>query len=683
MTGKIYRLEARCHERKTVQGELKPGEETLLAGGKALINEEMKDGILETRLTLDVEDEASWVNYGLSRDFPVKVFLPLERPERMVAFYLFNEWWTRPLFIDDFRSIPRMTQLLLLKYPDRTACLLPAVGDAWKACLNGGSDTAVCLELTAGISGIQKIEEPLYYYAEAETVSEAIHRIFARLAREKGLCPREERRLPEVFRYLGWCSWNAFYTDVNEAGIRAKAEEIREKGVPFRWILIDDGWLSADKRLLTDYRPNEKFPEGFARLTADVKESTDVRWFGVWHALGGYWGGVKPGSALAEKEKNALCRTVNGQIVADLQNGAAFYRDWYRYLLDQGIRFVKVDGQSAAAIYYEDTAPIAEAARKMDAALESGAVLMDNAIINCMGMAMENVLARTTSAVSRNSDDFFPGRAGSFREHLLQNAYNALYHDELYYCDWDMFWTVHPDAEKHALLRAVSGGPVYTSDRVGETVPALLKPLCYRDGELLMLDRAAKATEDCVFIDPFKEGVLKLRNTGRWGNSAAGVLAAYNLCEEAREFTFSPADVTGLPAAEHYLVYDWFRRSARLLSRNEETRSVLKEDGFALYQVFPLSEASLPADRTAVYCLGLTEKYAGFLAVDTVSCAPGTAAVQLKEYGSAAFYSEKEVRKVLLNGEDVTKSLRRDGALWFLDMEEKEGKALITLFFED
>ena len=57
MTDKTYRLEARCHERKTVQGELRPGEETLLPGGNALINEEMKDGILEARLTLDAEEK--------------------------------------------------------------------------------------------------------------------------------------------------------------------------------------------------------------------------------------------------------------------------------------------------------------------------------------------------------------------------------------------------------------------------------------------------------------------------------------------------------------------------------------------------------------------------------------------------------------------------------------------------
>ena len=53
-----------------------------------------------------------------------------------------------------------------------------------------------------------------------------------------------------------------------------------------------------------------------------------------------------------------------------------------------------------------------------------------------LGMAMENILSRPTSAISRNSDDFMPNKENGFVEHLLQNAYNSVYHDELYYCDW-------------------------------------------------------------------------------------------------------------------------------------------------------------------------------------------------------------------------------------------------------
>ena len=105
-----------------------------------------------------------------------------------------------------------------------------------------------------------------------------------------------------------------------------------------------------------------------------------------------------------------------------------------------------------------------------------------------------------------------------FAEHLLQNAFNALYHNELYCCDWDMFWTAHKDAVKHSLLCAVSGGPIYVSDRIGSTNPEVLKPLVYPDGEILSMDRSAKPTEDCVFTDPLSGKVLKLQNTASYGD---------------------------------------------------------------------------------------------------------------------------------------------------------------------
>ena len=189
---------------------------------------------------------------------------------------------------------------------------------------------------------------------------------------------------------------------------------------------------------------------------------------GVWHALGGFWGGLVPESPLARREAPYLYQTVSGKLVPSPVTGEKFYRDWYELLNRQGISFVKVDGQSSATWYFENDLPLAQAVRGMNEALESGASRMDGGVINCMGMAMENILARPATAVSRNSDDFVPDKEeGGFAEHLLQNAYNALYHNELYCCDWDMFWTMHKDAVKHSLLRAVSGGPVYVSDKPG------------------------------------------------------------------------------------------------------------------------------------------------------------------------------------------------------------------------
>ena len=434
------------------------------------VAERAEDGCRIGSVRVWLQNNYNTESWNLRLETPVKVWLPFPRPESMTALYLLNEWWTRPAFVSRFEDIPDRTQVLLMRYPDRCGCFVPMVGRAFKAILGPGTAGALALAMQSGTSGARELDEPLYLYAEGATLAEAVRKAFRWLAGEKNLRLRAERRIPEMLRYLGWCSWDAFYREVSEAGIRQKAEELRDKEVPVRWMMIDDGWFKAEENVLLSMTPDPaKFPQGFGGMVRDLREEYGVRWVGVWHTLAGFWGGLQPGSAPAETEKAYLCRSASGKILPSPVHGAGFYRDWYDLLRRQGIRFVKVDGQSSTACHFENTIPLAEAAAGLGRALEEGSAAMDGDVINCMGMAMETILARPVSGVSRNSDDFFPMREGSFTEHLLQNAYNALYHNELYHCDWDMFWTVHPDAPKHALLRAVSGGPVYVSDPPGRT----------------------------------------------------------------------------------------------------------------------------------------------------------------------------------------------------------------------
>ena len=647
-----FKIEIRRQSGDVIVGMVPVNQEDFILGSTCVCLKKHRSGQLQSvSLHLNLLQENHWIFDGLDQKAPIRVFVPLDpKPEKMTALYMFTEWWTRPAFVERFEDIPPRTQVLLLKGKDKCACLVPMVGQHWKAAVNGGTETELCLELSAGVGGYMSVEDPLYILAEGDTVREAVHCAFTWLAREKGILMRQERRIPEQYKSLGWCSWNAFYTDVDETGLRQKAEEFAEKKIPVRWMIIDDGWMSTRDTFLTDFVPDrKKFPEGFSQMIEDIRQSSTVQKFGVWHALGGYWSGVYKDSVLAEQEAEHLKECTNGLLVPSPENGAAFYQHWYQLLRRQGIEFVKVDGQSTAAKYFESTLPVSSAVRGMNEALESGASLMDNNIMNCMGMAMENVLARPTSAVSRNSDDFFPDREGSFAEHLLENAYNAIYHNELYCCDWDMFWTSHPDGRKHSLLRAVSGGPVYFSDRVGETNPDVLKPLTYLDGRLPMMIRSAKPTEDCVFSDPRSGGVLKLHNAAPWGSGMAGGIAVYNLTGDRQSFSFAPADIPELEHAPGYWVYDWFKKQVYSVGKEERFTGTMDAQGFGWYVLVP--------EKESLSCLGLTEKYVGFSAVESMSETPGCTTVVLRETGTVSWLSHREYRMVELNGEDITSQI--------------------------
>ena len=627
----------------------------------------------EIRVAL--QNESCRENWNLALSRPVRVWVPFEKPKKMTALYLFNEWWTRPAFLERFPEIPDRTQVLLCEYADRFACVVPMVGEAFKAVLSGGTDTELCLTMAAALGGQRTLSEPLYVVGEGRDIYGAIREAFREIAAYKGIRLREARRVPEMFRYLGWCSWDAFYKDVSEAGIREKAEELSEKHIPVRWMLIDDGWLAEKDELLYDFLPDQKkFPHGFREMTEDIRKTTAVSWFGVWHALGGYWGGIAPESPLAQKEQAHLYRAVNGKLLPSPFTGEGFYRDWYAALNREGISFVKVDGQSAVPYYFENSLPLGAAARGMNEALEGGASRMDGAVINCMGMAMESILARPATAVSRNSDDFCPNKADGFAEHLLQNAYNALYHNELYGCDWDMFWTMHKDAKKHSLLRAVSGGPVYTSDKPGATDPEVLKPLVYHDGELLQMARAAKPTADCVFSNPLKKGVLKLHNVAPYGGQTAGGIAAFNLTGRAQHFSFSPAEIPDLERADAYWVYDYFQQKAAFLAPNATYGAALEADQFAWFLL-------LPCGAHGAY-LGLLDKYAGFLAVESLCEGEGTTVLTLHETGRFGWISEKPPRSLFVNAQEFTGEIEQIApCVYAAALPESPEKAAVTLLW--
>lgn len=46
---------------------------------------------------------------------------------------------------------------------------------------------------------------------------------------------------------------------------------------------------------------------------------------------------------------------------------------------------------------------------------------------------------RSTSPVSRCSDDFLPEDKAWFTKHILQCSYNCLIQGQFYYCDWNMW----------------------------------------------------------------------------------------------------------------------------------------------------------------------------------------------------------------------------------------------------
>lgn len=311
--------------------------------------------------------------------------------------------------------------------------------------------------------------------------------------------------------------------------------------------------------------------EDFRIVVNDLKRRFGVRYVYCWHGFAAYWGGVGPTSAefsdlesqIVFPEPTAGVREVepammwNPAVLAGIgvvQDAEGLYRRMHSYLAQSGVDGVKVrprhspraraapglrapacrdphrslrgpsstgvclqvDCQAGVGLVGSVTGGGTATARRFHKALEDsmGTHFPGNHAINCMCHSTENIYQMRDSAVIRASDDFYPREPASSSPHVAACAYNSLFLSVIGQPDWDMFQSAHPAARLHACARAVSGGAVYVSDKVGRHDFDILRQLVLRDGSVLRALRPGLPTADCIFSDPLRDGLTALKVRG-------------------------------------------------------------------------------------------------------------------------------------------------------------------------
>lgn len=423
----------------------------------------------------------------------------------------------------------------------------------------------------------------------SRAVERAFQLGFSSLGKEHYL--RSKKNYPRVFRYLGWCSWNSFLRDVSESGLRDAVQLFSKRKMPFKMVLIDDGWHSVEEEKLTSFEPDRsKFPNGLAKAAKALKES-EVKYVGAWLTLQGYWRGVKEGSPLSVSYPMVKGK-YNEQLIPNPERleGHKFYRDFLGYLKSSEIDFVKVDNQFDVFRYAADNMPVERLAEGLHYALESSAGMFGLPILNCMANTPDCFFFWSNSNVARASMDYIPYWKDGAKRHLLYCAYNSLWLSQVAWPDWDMFQTHDPYALVHAVSRLLSGGPVYVTDMPKMINSVLLRKMTLKDGRLPEMDMPAIPTDDCIFKDPYNEQVaLKLYTTmSVKGLGKIGIVGAFNITSSGKEVRVrvSPSDV-GFKKGR-FAVYESTSGKVKELNANERTEEVsLGELQVATYIITP------------------------------------------------------------------------------------------------
>lgn len=524
-------------------------------------------------------------------------------------------FWQSPRFPEDISALPPVTQSVLIAFGTAEHMhILPLMNDGFRTEMRDNG-----FVLSTGYYGSHGLSGYIAGFTVAPTPYDAIHRNFVFL-REIGAVsvkPTAEREFPAMLDGFGFCTWDAFYKDVSAEGIYRKLDELREKGVRLRWLLIDDGWSQYDEMYLTDFTEDrKKFPDGLKNTVEKIKREYGVRYVGVWHAFTGYWQGILPGSPAFRAADGELVLTAEGYWLPkpDPDTAFRFFDRWHRYLASCGVDFVKVDNQGSYSSKIEAVAPATKAVRILHEALESSALKnFGNGLLNCMGMSTEDVLQSPAAPIMRTSDDYFPKRAGDFSRHAVQNAYNALLQRELHHCDFDMWWSAHESAEVSSVLRAVSGGPIYVSDEVGATDPTYIFPATDGEGGIYRCDGAAVPTADIIYTDCRAEKMpLKIYNR----KGGAFVLAAFAVsdCTVSGEVRLSD-----IPEAhdDSYLCEEYFSGKTTLLSRGDSIPFTVGKNHARLYNLYPVTGKTVFLGRRDKY-IGIATPRERKMAVDAV-----------------------------------------------------------------
>lgn len=286
----------------------------------------------------------------------------------------------------------------------------------------------------------------------------------------------------------------------------------------------------------------------------------------VWHALCGYWGGLRPNiPGLPEKTKVvkpilspgmelrmedlAVDKLVNSGVgLVAPEHVDQLYEGLHSHLEKVGIDGVKVDVIHLLEMLCENYGGRVDLAKAYYKALTASVRkhFNGNGVIASMEHCNDFMLLGTeTIALGRVGDDFWctdpsGDPNGTFWLqgcHMVHCAFNSLWMGNFIHPDWDMFQSTHPCAEFHAASRAISGGPIYVSDSVGKHNFPLLKRLTMPDGTILRCEYYALPTRDCLFDNPLHDGktMLKIWNLNKY----TGVIGAFNCqgggwCRETR-----------------------------------------------------------------------------------------------------------------------------------------------------
>lgn len=460
---------------------------------------------------------------------------------------------------------------------------------------------------------------------------------------------RRDKKYFEAFDYLGWCTWEHYHFDIDEAKVLSDISAIEVSGIPVRYVLIDDGSVSCNRNQLNSLEPLfNRFPSGWGKVM-QRKNKEKIRWIGLWQALSGYWTGISADNDFPANIQRTLYPH-NGSLLPgkSKENIQTFYHYYVQTLKDYGFDFLKIDNQSFTLPLYMGGTQAVRQATDCQLAVEQETHDLQMGLMNCMAQNVINTDHTLYSATARVSIDYKKYDADRAKSHLFQSYANTLLQGQTVWPDHDMFHS--SDSVCGSLMarsKALSGGPVYLSDAPRAFVKETILPLIDESGKLFRPLAPAIPTPESILINPLQEGKA-YRVFAPTGDEAVSLIC-YNLNVSSQHqkviATLGKADYLlretftdrQAPKAERMVLFDWQKQTAQELTDNYS----IELTGFTdrLFHLCPI--------RNGWAVIGIQEKYLSPATVHIIASTPQKLVLQVHCAGTLYVWSEANGKQEL------------------------------------
>lgn len=464
--------------------------------------------------------------------------------------------------------------------------------------------------------------------------------------------PRAFKNFPEQpYGYLGWCSWEHYKKNISEDIISDAFHTLDQSTAPFRWVMVDDGYLDAKNSKLLSFGVNKKkFANGWKPIM-ELKNEEKIKWVGIWRNFGGYMGGVSNDHTMSDLKPYLSPTVKKGSLLPNgtKQASKAFYDKMVSDTKDNGFDFIKVDFHTRTFDLYKGTTDPVGAMRHNNEALENATHDMNLPLLNCIAQPNINSLQTKYSALTRSSPDYNQADKDKNKSNTYQSFANHLWMGQTVWGDLDMFHTHDArDVKPMTIARAIAGGPVYISDEPSKIKPEVLLPFAYEDGKLLRTSAPATLLPESFFIHPFRdEQVFRVIAPMQDGVAA---IALFNFTESGKALTGN-INTKDYPFAGELLQPNngpWDLPKDGLLLFDPATQSVHN-----LTQSFTTNVANFDAKMVFLYpkvngwaVIGRQDKYLPAAAVTLTSVTNSQISFTLEESGPLLIWSQNGAPKM-------------------------------------